>query len=484
MTKSEKNYRTQQIIVRKGHRLFPYFQTCTENAKNLYNTTNFYYRQVFTALKPPEKALQPLQKEVLDIIDRNLEGMNEVQKEAYRKALERESKKEESKRKEVKLNLFNKPNAENPYVNYGFLNALFKFTKQPDYLSLPIQSSQATMKKVFSDWKSFYESIKDYSLNPGKYTGKPRIPRYIRSAQKEVEFTNQDCVIKEQKYLKFPKTKTTLNIGKLGKVSSKLKCVRVIPTYGYFIVEVVFEAETIRKKETEPKRIMSIDLGVNNLATITTNTGIEPVLLKGGNIKSINQFYNKQRAHYYSVLRQGKSPEEGLFSSNRLIKLDAIRRRKMKDIFHKASFFIKELADFEQIDTIVIGKNKSWKQDVKMRKKDKQTFIQIPFNMLISMITYKANELGINVVEMEESYTSQASFLDGDSIPAYGEVEEKPRFSGKRIERGLYRSKNGKLINADVNGSANIMRKHLYKKGIQLDTESVCVELPVTYKII
>lgn len=322
--KDNKNYSTQQIWIKKGHRMYFYFQTICENCKNMFNTTNFYIRQVYTALTT-DKELHPLQKEVMDILANHIEPMNKVQRMAYKKRLAKELEKPVEKQKKVKCNLFSLPNSSNPFVSYNYLDSLFKLIKQKDYLSLPAQCSQATLKTVFNNWKSYSASLKDWNINQSKYTGKPRIPRYSRAAMKEVEFTNQDCVIKENKYLKFPKTKDQLNIGKLGFTSNKLKCVRVVPKYEQFIVELVFEKpESEIKVIDKPSRLMSIDLGIDNLATITTNTGMAPVLLKGRNVKSVNQYYNKKKAHYYGILRKGKSNNKGLFSSKRLLWIDTL----------------------------------------------------------------------------------------------------------------------------------------------------------------
>ena len=481
----EKQYQTQQIWIKKGHKMYSYFQTMCENSKNMNNTTLFYVRQIYTALTT-DKLLHTLQKEVLDILNENIDARNEIQKLAYEKALEKEMKKPEDKRKKVKLNEFSLPNSSNPYVDYNFLDCLFKVIKQPDYRSLPAQSSQATMKVVFENWKSFFNGLKEYKENPSKFTGKPKIPGYSQATVKEVHFTNQDCVIKENKFLKFPKTKEKLNIGKLGISTNKLKSVRVIPRYGQFVVEMVFEKSEKLEKinvSTNNRRLMSIDLGLENLATITTNTGMAPVLLKGGNVKSINQYYNKMRAYYYGILRQGKLQNEGQFTSKRLNRLDMIRYRKLKDLFHKASFFICELANFEEVDTIIIGQNKGWKQNSNMGKRNNQNFVQVPFNLLISMIQYKAEELGINVIVTEESYTSKASFLDEDDIPTYGQTDGKVKFSGTRRPRGLYRSSNGTILSSDVNGSGNIMRKYAIKEGIALNISDVNVKDPLTHKI-
>ncbi|MEH7387405.1 transposase [Bacillus sp. JJ1521] len=142
------------------------------------------------------------------------------------------------------------------------------------------------------------------------------------------------------------------------------------------------------------------------------------------------------------------------------MKLDRDRHVKIKDFLHKVSFNIVKIAQEHQIDTIVIGKNKEWKQNSHLGKKNNQKFVQIPHALLIGLITYKANAKGIAVIVTEESYTSKASFLDGDYIPTFKMGNKETHiFSGKRIHRGLYRSKHNILINADVNGAANILKK-------------------------
>ncbi|MEH7460328.1 transposase, partial [Bacillus sp. JJ1127] len=363
------------------------------------------------------------------------------------------------KQKEVKCNLFSAPTTEKPYVDYNFLDALFKVMIQNDYRTLPTQSSQSIMKNVFQNWKSFFASLKDHKKNPNKYTGRPRIPKYICSSEKEILYTNQDCVIKNDKFLKFPKTKLQLNIGKLGFTEGKLKQVRVIPKYNEYVVELVVDVPSEQQSVEENGRYMSIDLGIDNLATIVTNTGMKPVLVKGKHIKSINQYYNKMKSHFTSVLRKGKQTKEGSFTSKRIEKLHQKRYLKIKDIFHKASHHIVKLAQEEEVCKIVIGQNKSWKQETNMGKKNNQIFCHIPHSLLIQMITYKASAVGIQVVVTEESYTSKASFLDYDFIPTYGTNDQNATFSGKRMKRGMYRSAKGIGINADVNAAANILRK-------------------------
>ena len=215
-------------------------------------------------------------------------------------------------------------------------------------------------------------------------------------------------------------------------------------------------------KDVVPTKMMSIDLGIDNLATIVTNTGMKPVLVKGKHVKSINAYYNKLKGHYLSVLRQGKTEKEGAFTSKRLEKIYEKRHLKIKDIFHKVSFQIVILAESEQVDTIIIGHNKNWKQNSNMGRRNNQNFCSIPHSLLIEMIQYKANQRGIQVEVIEESYTSKASFLDDDFIPTYvTNSNANYSFSGVREKRGLYIAATGEKISADVNGSANIMKKYV-----------------------
>ncbi|UUI02368.1 transposase [Oceanobacillus jeddahense] len=451
-------YKTLQIWVKKGHRMHPYFQNMCQNAKNMHNTTNFYIRQIFTGLQQ-EKELQPLQKEVLENLQTYLPGMNANQLKAYQKRNAKEQKKIESERKEIKCHLFEMPSKDTPYISYSFLNALFQSMKQNDYQSLPIQSSQATMKTVFQNWRSFYGSLREYKKNPAKFKGRPRIPGYCRSKEKEITFSNQDCVIKENKFLKFPKTKMRLNIGKLGYTEGRIKQIRVVPKYGQYVVELVFQVPAETERKVSKNRYLAVDLGIDNLATIVTNTGKRPILVKGKNVKSINQRYNQLKAYHIGILRQGKQANEGSFTSKRLEKISRKRFLQIKDLFHKASFQIMKIALEEDIDTIIIGQNKEWKQHATMGKRNNQSFTSLPHSLLIQMITYKAEKHGIRVMLTEESYTSKASFLDNDEIPVYDQKNKNAEFSGKRIKRGLYLSKNRERFNADVNGAANIMRK-------------------------
>ena len=453
MAKKDKLIRTQKIKIKKGHKLFNYFSNICYQSKNLYNITNYYYRQILTGIQKDKQT--PNEKEVIDIVNSNIPIVNKIKINNVNKKRLKDPKTPEPK-------LYEPLSKENKYLNYELLDAIFKITKQPDYIALPSHTNQGIMKLVFQDWDSYFEAIEDYKINPSKYKGKPNIPKYAKKNSRKVAFfSNQTCKIKDNKYLRFPKTKYQLNIGKLGSIDGTLKQVRVVPYSNYFEIELVFELKEKRSnlKTKEPTNIMAIDLGIDNFATISNNIDNPPIIVKGKVLKSINQFYNKEKAHYYSILRQGKNPKEGQFTSKRLEKLDSKRHFKVKDFLHKVSFNIIKYANDWDIDTIVIGKNENWKDNIKLRKDVKLTFSTIPYSLFIELLTYKAEAKGIRVIIQEESYTSKASFLDNDEIPTYGKIESKPTFSGKRIKRGLYKSASGEVLNADINGSLNIIRK-------------------------
>jgi IS605 OrfB family transposase len=191
--------------------------------------------------------------------------------------------------------------------------------------------------------------------------------------------------------------------------------------------------------------------------TLTSNKcGLKPQIINGRPLKSINQFYNKKLSEYKSKL-PFKNKEQ-LKTSKRIKRLTTKRNCKIEDYLHKASKLVVDFCIINQIGRIVIGKNKQWKTESNIGDKNNQNFVQIPFNKLISMIEYKARLKGIVLIVREESYTSKASFLDSDNIPVY-KKEKEYTFSGKRIKRGLYKSKKGLIINADVNGGYNIIRK-------------------------
>ena len=483
MSKSKKEenntYRTIQFVVKNGHPLNEYFMDMMYKSNNLYNATNFHLRQLWTALKLEEgKPIHPLQQEVVDLFKSTIPKVNKNNTEKFYKLVKQDVEKAVIFNKPRKLTRFNMPTKDNSFCSYELMDAVFKTSKNRDYKSLPSHVNQGVMKQVYNDWSSFFEGVKEYKVNPSKFKGRPKPPRYkTKDATNSVVFSNQVCKIKDSKYLRFPKTKEVFNLSKhlLQRIdNNKLVQVRVQKFYNDVKLEVVLdcssEAKPLIPKE-DIQNVMAIDLGVNNLATCVSNNGMQPTIINGRALKSINQYYNKLRAKLYSDLRLNKKPDEGNFTSKRLEYIDMKRHFKVKDFLHKASKQVVDLAIANNIDKVIVGYNSSWKEDVEMKKDDKQSFVNIPFSTFLDMLEYKLNAEGIHFEKFEESYTSKASFLDNDPIPTYGD-KDIPKFSGKRVKRGLYISKNGIAINSDVNGACNILRKHFNK------------DIKISYKIL
>ena len=252
--------------------------------------------------------------------------------------------------------------------------------------------------------------------------------------------------------------------------------VRIVPRGSHYVLEVVYEQET-RQADVDKNLLASLDLGLNNLVALTSNqVGFVPRLVNGRPMKSINQFYNKRKAELQKAI------DLDTRFTRRMERMTTKRTRRIDHYLHTASRRIIDLLIEHRIGTLVIGKNPMWKQKANMGKRTNQNFVQVPHARFIDMLQYKAALVGIQVIITEESFTSKASFLDLDPIPTYGKGEDELKFSGRRVKRGLYKSKSGKKLNADVNGSYNIMRKvapnALRSKGVE-----DCVVNPVPFQV-
>lgn len=311
------------------------------------------------------------------------------------------------------------------------------------YKELPAQTSQQILRLLDKNWKSFFQAMKEWSKN-NKYLGKPKLPKYKKkNGRNIVIFTNQQCKMKDG-YIKFPKTDLKLKT----KVAEGLQQVRIIPKGSIYIIEIVYKKE-IPDMIHESNRVVGIDLGLDNFATMVNNIGETPIVMNGKGIKSINQYYNKQKAYFQSILKK----QNGLDWSKRLERLTLKRNNKMKDFMHKASRYVVNWCVERRIDTVIIGKNNHWKQEIHLGKRLNQSFVQIPYDLFIQQLHYKCEEVGIKVILTDESYTSGTSFLDGEAPTK--ENYDKSR----RIKRGLFKSNKGILINADVNAAYQIVKK-------------------------
>jgi putative transposase len=329
------------------------------------------------------------------------------------------------------------------------------------YKALPAKVSSTVLLMVQKNFKSYFKANSDYYKTPSKYKGKPKLPKYLNTTNGKffVSYTNQ--AISKKVFKKTNKIKLSgNNIEFKTKITdfNQINCIRIIPKLGYNVIEVVYTISDVTKLENNDK-YCSIDLGVNNLATIGSNT-ITPFIINGKPLKSINQYYNKKYAYYKSILEKRNNKK----TSNYLHKLNLKRKNKIDNYLHKGSKEIVNICKINNINTLVIGKNDGWKQDINIGKQNNQNFVNIPHSRFIDMLNYKCEREGINVILQEESYTSKCSFLDDESI------KKHDVYKGSRIKRGLFKSAKGTLINADLNGSYNILKKAIpnaFANGIE-----------------
>jgi len=339
------------------------------------------------------------------------------------------------------------------YLNYYDIRRMV--LKQIDYCSLPRKVSNQTLMLLDKNWKSFFKSIKDWKKNPYKYNGIPKLPNYKHKTKgRFVLIYELGAVSKKRLKNNIIKLSgTNIEIPYIN-YKEKLNQVRIIPRSKSYIIEIIYEKSENVSKEING-RYCSIDLGVNNLATIGSNILI-PTIINGKPLKSINQYYNKKRSKFKSKLghyKNNKNEIKQYGTCNKIEKLTQKRNNKINDYLHKASRYIINHLVSHNINTLVIGNNKKWKQEINISNRNNQNFVNIPHSKFINMLVYKAKMEGINTIIMEESYTSKCSFLDNEMI------EKHIKYKGRRIKRGLFKSKSGKLINADLNGSLNILRK-------------------------
>lgn len=426
-------YRVSKTLISKKRypELHAYFNGYALLARNLYNAALFRLRQTFT-MKGKDR-LSANEQQVLDEIRLTME-----------------------------VKKLRKPGR---YLTYSFLEKMMRAAGNPDFFAgLPMQSAQEVLKAAIRSMKSWKEACQGYRADPSAYLGKPKMPKYKKPGiLVSLTYTNQDCIIYHRadgtSYLKLPKTSLTMEVRNIPD-GCILKEVKAVPYHGDFLVICTFACPDTSAPDAP--HACGIDLGVDNTAALVSSNGY-CLLYKGGAVKAMNQWYNKQIAALRFIAMKGHSPEEaaklGLLHTKQM---DALARKRdlfLKDHLHKVSADIVRFCLDHGIGTIVIGVNKNWKQGCNIGHVNNQNFVQIPLAALRSMLRCKAEQEGLTVLEQEESFTSKADLTAMDEIPVYKKDHPQYRFSGKRTSRGLYCTHDGQVINADLNGAGNILRK-------------------------
>ena len=359
-------------------------------------------------------------------------------------------------------NLYNYANyiIRQEFINNGNwikYNQLFQLVKESEpYKDIGNNTGQGTLRILDKNWKAFFKAIKDWKKNPSKYLGRPKIPKYKDKDGRFLLSLDSNKVKLKDGYVYFAwkPFKPYNNMFKTNAQERILQC-RFIPRCGKYVMEIVYEIEVPDISETSD-RVAAIDIGVDNFITMVNNIGENPIAVKGGVIKSINQFYNKQKANIQSELKK----VNGKDWSKKLQKLTDKRYEMIKYQMHCISKYVVDWCVLYGIDTLIVGHNDEWKQ----KKQGMQNFTYIPYELFIQMLAYKCENNGIKFVENEEAYTSATSFLDNEDPVKENYNKER------RVHRGLFIADCGKKINADVNGAYQILKKVIpeaFSNGIE-----------------
>jgi putative transposase len=361
---------------------------------------------------------------------------------------------------------------EGVFINYSELDK--KMQKTPEYRALPAKVSQWVLKDLTNNWIGFFQALKEWKVNPGAFLGRPKPPKYKHKTDGRFKLTYTIQAISKRILRMGIVRPSQLGIDiQTGIPVELIRQVRVCPRKHFYVLEVVYEVKERECNDT-PRIVAGIDIGVDNLAAITSNKpGFVPILVNGRPLKSINQFYNKKMGSLQQEQTELGYPER---RTRRMDSLTERRNRRVKQYMHCASRTIIDILCEQGVDTLIIGKNQQWKQSVKIGRRNNQNFVQIPHARFIDMLCYKAELEGIRVILQEESYSSKCSFLDLE------EVRKHEKYLGRRVKRGLFKSSDGTRINADVNGSYNIIRKAFSNAFSENEIEGVVVR-PVRIRL-
>lgn len=342
----------------------------------------------------------------------------------------------------------------NKWIRY---NELFQLVKESEpYKDLGSNVGQETLRILDKSWKSFFVAIKDWNKNPMKYLGKPKLPKYKSKDGRFILSLDSNKVKLKDGYVYFAwKPFKNFNNKFKTNVETKILQCRFVPKGSHYVMEIVYEISVPECADTI-ERVASIDIGVDNFVTMINNIGIQPIVIKGGIIKSINQYYNKKKAILQSKLKTINKKDW----SKSLQKLTDKRYEMIKYQMHCISKYIIDWCVLYNIDTLIVGHNDNWKQN----NKGMQNFTYVPYDLFIKMLSYKCENNGIKFAACEEFYTSGTSFIDNEK------PVKKDYNKNRRIHRGLFVSNDGTKINADVNGAYQIMKKvipNAFANGIE-----------------
>ena len=330
-------------------------------------------------------------------------------------------------------------------LKYQVINKIYVDTNNEDYRALPSKVAKHTQMLVEHNFKLFFGLLKLKAK--GKYNKPVKIPKYLnkKTGRQVVHYEKGAISFKEQGHIKLSKTNIKI---KTNLTKDKVQFVRLVPKNNHIIIEIGYNV--IEKEIIQNNNILAIDIGVNNIASCVTTNG-EKFLINGKPLKYINHNYNKRITDIQSKLKITHNKNKSRYKSNITNK----RNNRINDYLHKIATYIVNQAVSNHIGTIVVGYNKEWKQDTNIGSINNQNFVNIPFYKFISMLDYKCKLKGIIFKRITEEYTSKCSFVDDE------EIAKHTTYAGRRINRELFKTKKGIIINADVNGAYNILKKYM-----------------------
>ncbi len=347
---------------------------------------------------------------------------------------------------------------EKEYLNYNKNYVLCKDNE--NYKLLNSNMAQQILKEVDGCFKSFFGLLR--LAKKGKYDYRSiKLPKYLPKDEFMtliigfVRLNGNELIIPYSNLFRKNHEPIKITLPPILE-DKKIKEIRIIPKFKarFFEIQYAYEVEEIQSN-LDTNKALAIDLGLNNLATCVTSEG-KSFIIDGRKLKSINQWYNKQNSRLQSI-----KDKQGIKGTTKKQALITIRRNnQVNDYINKTCRYIINYCLDNKIGNLVIGYNETLQKDINLGKVNNQNFVNIPVGNIKEKLEYLCKLYGINFVKQEESYTSKASFFDGDEIPKYNQDNpQEYTFSGERIKRGLYQTKTGKLINADVNGALNILKK-------------------------
>ena len=406
--------RVVKFNIKKSHIDYDYIKIQLIESKEIYNFANYILRQIYFKNTHNHKY--------------SLEFVNEYPrlKELFLQYIE-----------------------ENKQFTPLFYKIICEFSKLKQY-SINLKIVQNIVDKLKNDWTSYWGLLK--AKKDKTYNKEINIPAYKKKFNL-VEYNNQVMSKKKLKlgYIGTDKMQQGIKIAKKHQ-ELNCKCFRIYEKHDKLFCELIYEKDITKVEKTD--KVASIDLGLENLFTIAFNYNKKGISIKGTKLKAINQYFNKLKASLQSILPHKQ------YTSKLINQLMYKREEQLRNYIGYYTNQLIEILKKEKISKLIVGYNKEWKQSINIGKANNQNFVNIPFRKILDILRYKLEENGIECKEQEESYTSKSSYLDNDNIPTYHKGNSQEYlFSGKRITRNLYQSKQGKIINADLNGALNILKK-------------------------